>query len=292
MASLVVRDGHDHVYPPQVMRIAPDMAFHPHVYRADGETLRLPDGSYTISYARGPEYLTGKAQVTIAEGNRIIAVGLKRWIDPAKWGFYSGDTHIHAAGCAHYVHPTEGVSPETMIRHVRGEALSIGSALNWGPSWYYQKQFFSGKAVSPEAVLEHPDLQAANNANWQPKPTPRDKESLLRYDVEVSGFPSSLMGHLVLLRLKEQDYPGTKEIGDWPSWNLPIHKWVREQGALAGVAHCWGGMGTVSKEQDASPAFRTSENACPGERDKCRDPSAGCRPGGLACPVRIVACAF
>ena len=47
------------------------------------------------------------------EKRRRIEVNLVRWIDPAKWGWYSGDTHIHAGGCAHYVHPTEGVSPET-----------------------------------------------------------------------------------------------------------------------------------------------------------------------------------
>ena len=31
------------------------------------------------------------------------------------------------------------------------------------------------------------------------------------YDVEVSGFPSSHAGHLCLLRLKEDDYPGTTQ---------------------------------------------------------------------------------
>ena len=31
---------------------------------------------------------------------------------------------------------------------------------------------------------------------------------LLRYDVEVSGFGSHQSGHLCLLRLKEQMYPG------------------------------------------------------------------------------------
>src|SRR5262249_38119286 len=113
---------------------------------------------------------------------------------------------------------------------------------SWGPSWYYQKQFFSGRAISPPATLEHPQLQAANNASLQPQATPEDSESLLRYDVEVSGFPSSHCGHLVLLRLKEQDYPGTKIIQDWPSWTLPIHKWAREQGAVSGVAHCGSGM--------------------------------------------------
>ena len=32
----------------------------------------------------------------------------------------------------------------------------------------------------------------------------------MRYDVEVSGFPSSHAGHVVLLGLKEQDYPGAR----------------------------------------------------------------------------------
>jgi hypothetical protein len=242
MAALIIKDGQGRIYPLQSMRLAPDMFFQPQIYRADGETVRMPDGEYTIESNRGPEYLRGFRQVIIGEGQRQISVRLLRWIDPAQWGWYSGDTHIHAGGCAHYEHPTEGVSPETMIRHVRGEGLSIGDVLSWGPSWYYQKRFFSGRAVSPAASLEHPELQIATHASLQPKPTSEDSASLLRYDVEVSGFPSSVNGHLVLLRLREQDYPGTKLIQDWPSWNLPILQWARKQGAVAGYAHCGNGM--------------------------------------------------
>ena len=72
------------------------------------------------------------------------------------------------------------------MRQILGEDLNVGCVLTWGPCWYYQKQFFAGK--------DHP------------LSTP---EHLMRYDVEVSGFPSSHAGHLFLLRLKEQDYPGT-----------------------------------------------------------------------------------
>src|SRR5271163_246913 len=135
-----------------------------------------------------------------------------------------------------------------MIRHVRGEGLSIGDVLTWGPSWYYQKRFFTGRAESPAATLEHPELQTANNATLQPHATAEDSESTLRYDVEVSQFPSSHAGHLVLLHLKDQDYPGTILIEDWPSWNLPILKWVKEQGALGGYAHC--GIGMVVDSTD------------------------------------------
>jgi hypothetical protein len=248
MAALTIKDARGRVYPPQAMRLAPDMFFHEQIYRADGETVRLPDGEYTVASRRGPEYIDGTQTVRIAGSQDRIRVKLERWIDPSRWGWYSGDTHIHAAGCAHYQAPTEGVTPETMIRHVRGEGLSIGEVLTWGPDWYYQKQFFSGKATSPAATLEHPELQVANNATWQPRATPRDKESLLRYDIEVSGFPSSLCGHLVLLRLEEQDYPGTRLIEDWPSWNLPILQWAKSQGALVGYAHCALGMEVQSRD--------------------------------------------
>jgi len=248
MASLTIKDKVGRVYPPQAMRLAPDMRFQPHIYRADGETVRLPDGEYTVISKRGPEYVAGTQTVAVAGETARIEVQLKRWIDTAQWGWYSGDTHIHAAGCSHYDSPTEGVTPETMIRHVRGEGLGIGDVLTWGPSWYYQKQFFSGHAQSPAAGLEHAELQAANNASLQPRPTPKDSESQLRYDIEVSGFPSSLSGHLILLRMKEQDYPGTKLIEDWPSWNLPILKWAKAQGCVTGYAHCSAGMMTDSKE--------------------------------------------
>jgi hypothetical protein len=248
VAALTIKDKLNHVYPPQAMRLAPDMFFQPQIYRADGEAVRLPDGEYTVEARRGPEYLRIAQTVTIDANRTRIDVKLQRWVDPAKWGWYSGDTHIHAGGCAHYQNPTEGVSPETMIRHVRGEGLSVGDVLTWGPSYYYQKQFFTGRAESPPAALEHPELQKANGVTLEPHATAEDPESLLRYDVEVSQFPSSHAGHLVLLRLKDQDYPGAKLIEDWPSWNLPILRWVKEQGALGGYAHC--GIGMVVDSTD------------------------------------------
>ena len=49
---------------------------------------------------------------------------------------------------------------------------------------------------------------------------PETDDNVIRYDVEVSGFPSSHAGHLCLLRLKEDDYPGTTKINEWPSWGV------------------------------------------------------------------------
>jgi len=46
-AAFVIRDALQRVYPSQAKRLAPDFAFPPQVYRADGETLRLPTRTHT-----------------------------------------------------------------------------------------------------------------------------------------------------------------------------------------------------------------------------------------------------
>ncbi len=222
--SFLIRDTFGRVYPSQTKRLAPDFAFHPQIYRANGESVLLPPGRYTVEYTRGPEYRKKKQNFEVGNKPMEIAFRLERWIDPAKMGWYSGDHHIHAAGCAHYEKPTEGVYPKDMMRHILGEDLKVGSVLSWGPSWYFQKTFFEGK-----------DNALSTAAN------------LMRYDVEVSGFPSSHTGHIVLLSLKEQDYPGSKRIEDWPSWGIPVFKWAKAQDAITGFAHS--GWGLSIKEE-------------------------------------------
>jgi hypothetical protein len=71
---------------------------------------------------------------------------------------------------------------------------------------------------------------------------------LLHYDLEVSGFPSSHAGHLVLLNLKNIMYPETKRIEDWPTWDLPVLRWAKSQGALAGFAHSGWGLATRTED--------------------------------------------
>jgi hypothetical protein len=65
VASLAIKDRQDRVYPPQAMRVAPDLYFQPQIYRGDGETILLPDGEYAVESKRGPEYLRCMQTVTI-----------------------------------------------------------------------------------------------------------------------------------------------------------------------------------------------------------------------------------
>jgi hypothetical protein len=100
----------------------------------------------------------------------------------------------------------------------------------------------------PQNRLGHPEYQAANNVTLKPQRAAHDSESVIRYDVEVSGFPSSISGHLVLLRLQDQYYPGANRIENWPSWNLPILKWAKAQGAVVGYAHSALGLFVASED--------------------------------------------
>jgi hypothetical protein len=64
----------------------------------------------------------------------------------------------------------------------------------------------------------------------------------LRYDIEVSGFGSQSSGHLNLLRLKEQIYPGGESKDHWPTLGMNTLRWAKKQGAVCGPAHSANGL--------------------------------------------------
>lgn len=216
------KDAAGHIYPPRAKRVAPDFFFQDQVYRPDGGTVLLPPGEFVMEYGRGPEYLQKRVKLTVpAKGEAKIDVTMERWIDPAKFGWYSGDHHIHGAGCAHYTSPTEGVYPEDMFLHVKGEALNVGCCLTWGPCFEFQRNFFE---ASPHKLSE--------------------PFTVLKYDLEISGFGSQALGHVCLLNLRDQTYPGsdgTKTKG-WPTWTTPVMKWTKAQGGYTGYAHSANGL--------------------------------------------------
>src|SRR5258706_1718991 len=50
--SFLIRDTQGRVYPSQAKRLAPDFAFHPQIYRPNGQFALLPPGQYTVGYNR------------------------------------------------------------------------------------------------------------------------------------------------------------------------------------------------------------------------------------------------
>lgn len=219
IARLEFTDAAGRVYPSQAKRLAPDLFFQRHIYRKDGETVILPAGAFTMRYGRGPEYLWPRREITVDQKRNFIDVKLERWIEPQKFGYFGGDHHIHAAGCAHYQFPTQGIGPEDVYRQVKGEGLNVGCVLTWGPCFDYQAKFFSDEADRVSDPL-----------------------TVLKYDIEVSGFGSAAFGHVCLLNLKEQIYPGATGSRNWPVWTVPTLRWAKKQGAVTGYAHSAGGL--------------------------------------------------
>jgi hypothetical protein len=79
VAKLVFRDQQGHVHPPQGRRLAPDLFFQPHIYRADGDLVLLPPGRLTVWYSRGPEYRVLSREVTIpSDGEPTLRVDLRK----------------------------------------------------------------------------------------------------------------------------------------------------------------------------------------------------------------------
>ncbi|WP_395740107.1 CehA/McbA family metallohydrolase [Prosthecobacter sp.] len=219
-ARLTFTNAQGQVFPPQARRLAPDFFFQKHLYRPSGSTVLLPPGEFTMEASRGPEYRTVKTKVAIPSAKEItLPVKLERWIHAADFGCYSGDHHIHAAGCAHYTSPSEGMRPEHMFQQVKGEGLNVGCVLAWGYCFDYQRQFF-GPQVD---LLSEPLTQ-------------------MKYDMEVSGFGSAALGHVCLLNLRELVYPGAEGIKGWPTWTLPALRWTKQQGGFTGYPHSGSGM--------------------------------------------------
>lgn len=217
VARLIIRDQFDRVYPSQAKRLAPDFFFQPQVYRNHGDVVLLPPGEFNIEFSRGPEYYVQQMKITVTgKDDPPVALRMNRWVNPMAYGFYCGDHHIHGAGCSHYDSPTKGVTPQDMFLQVKGEGLNVGCVLTWGPCFDFQRNYFSPKA---DAVSE--------------------PMTLLKYDLEISGFGSAPLGHVCLLNLKDQTYPGSDGSKDrgWPTWTVPVLKWCKEQGGVTGYPH-------------------------------------------------------
>jgi len=224
-ARFLIKDKFGRVYPYRAKRYAPDLFFQNHIYRYDGETVELPPGDYTFTVKRGPHHTVQTREVSVQEGTTpTLEFKLKRWINPEQLGYTSDDKHVHTSGCLHYNDPTYGLTPEDMLRYAVGEDLDIADILIWGPNWYYQKQkYFTGK----------------------PSPVSTDK-NVVTHNLEISQFPSSAGGHTSGHGLKEIDYPGTKRMKEWPSYTLPVLKWIQSQNGLSSYTHAGFGLDVQS----------------------------------------------
>ncbi len=69
--------------------------FHDHFVFPGSGSINLPAGGYTYEIERGPEFAPVSGTVTLARGRETVRVQLKRLVDLAAAGWFSGDLHIH-----------------------------------------------------------------------------------------------------------------------------------------------------------------------------------------------------
>jgi hypothetical protein len=57
--------------------------------------IELAPGAYTVTVQRGKEYFPETKSIQVADADLEVTFKLRRWIDMAERGWYSGETHVH-----------------------------------------------------------------------------------------------------------------------------------------------------------------------------------------------------
>lgn len=94
---------------PAVVEMHVTLSAHPFV-------VRLPPGRYTLTAERGKEYHPVRREVTVGDEPVDLTVRLRRWVDAAARGWFSGDTHTHR---------TLGELPNVMLAEDLNVALPL-----------------------------------------------------------------------------------------------------------------------------------------------------------------------
>jgi hypothetical protein len=185
-----------------------------HFY-ADAATLEVPTGRYQVSATRGPEYTVAHQDFDVRPGETTnVTVALKRWIDQAAQGWYSGESHIHA----NYGYGPWYNSPQTMLAQCAGEDLHVANFMvaNSDGGGVFDREYFRGR----------PDPLS-------------DGRTLLSWNEE---FRSTIWGHMTLLNLEhlvEPIYTGflhTAQPWDAPS-NADVADLTHDQDGLVNYTH-------------------------------------------------------
>ncbi len=215
---------------PRVSSVTEDYYFH-----TDGAfSLRLPPGEARLEVWRGFEYEPVSRTVEVRAGEwTTVEVELRRWIDMAGRGWYSGDNHIHPNYGGHY-----RITPEDLRNKAWAEDLNVANGMianYWGNS----------RVEDLEHFLGHPHPHTG-------------ERTVVYYNEE---YRPSYFAHLSLLNLIELvtpfyiGYEGTAHHALYPD-NATVLRHVHEQGGIGGYVHPFG---LSHREPDAAGVGYTRE---------------------------------
>ena len=187
-----------------------EIAADPYFHTQGVSSVVLPAGETEIFVVRGPEYAAENRIVSLpSDGLQVEEFRLRRIVDPATRGWYSGDIHIHP----NLVHKTMAqlVNTEDIRLQVQAEDLNVANLLicNSQGTVVYDRQRFTG-APHPLSTPSH----------------------ILYWNEE---FRPWLYGHMALLNLKSfveppySGFPNSPNPFDYPP-NTSVARRAQKKG--------------------------------------------------------------
>ncbi len=179
--------------------------------------IEMPAGETTIEAVRGIEYEFVSKTVNLRPGSPAeVTLKLDRWIDMAKRGWYSSDSHIHANyTAAHH----QSVTQQDVLTYTLAEDLHLPNMMvaNSFGAFLHDTAFFEGKLSS----LSRPPY-------------------LLYWNEEMRN--AGTYGHMCLYGLKklvEPLYTGFRDTPQWEDYppNYVQAKAAQDQGGAVTYAH-------------------------------------------------------
>jgi hypothetical protein len=106
--------------------------------------MTLPAGEYELVAMRGPEYEVLRRSVLVeANALETVEIGMVRWSNVNKEGWFSGENHVHA----NYGYGSWYNTPDSILRQCAGEDLDVCNAVvaNSDGDAVYDREFFLGR---------------------------------------------------------------------------------------------------------------------------------------------------
>ncbi len=192
-----------------VYGVFPSLPFwsQPVMYQVSGDfSIRLKAGDYRIVVSRGMEFIPVSQEFRVGNRTAELEIRMRRWINLADEGWYSGDVHVH--------HPTtETAFQDYLLAYAEAEDVRIVNVLEQHHhEGLHSKQLGFGKKFRRE-----------HHGRWL-----------------VSGqeAPSSTFGHIIGLNIEHLAYDHHHE----DFYDLAFHDIHTDDNALVGYAHfAWNG---------------------------------------------------
>lgn len=166
----------------------------------------LPPGEYRVTAKHGKEWISATETVRLEDGPVRVRLKLRRWIDMAERGWYSGDTHVHR-------------TLEELPNVVLAEDLNVALPLLYWERAAFQPPRAEAGSV-PDKVIRVDDTHLI----W-----PRNTE----YEIFTVSGQQHTLGAFFVLGHRSKLESGVPPVG-------PVITRAREEGALLELdKHCW-----------------------------------------------------